>query len=80
MKNRNKIDSMLIIGIVILVALSLGIGYVRNLKGQIAEQEQLKQEMVMDNDSLTKQVVELRKQVELLQEKTKSQQESIERL
>jgi hypothetical protein len=47
---------------------------------ELAVQIDLKEEMVTDNDYLTKQNADLQKQIDLLEEKTKKQQETIDRL
>ena len=63
-----------------IVALIGSFFYAEKLKDEIAIQEQLKNEIVLDNDSLIKQLYEVNKQNKLLEESIKSKQETIDRL
>lgn len=66
--------------LLLIVALIGSFFYAEKLKDEIAIQEQLKNEIVLDNDSLIKQLYEVNKQNKLLEESIKSKQETIDRL
>lgn len=66
--------------IIAIAAILFAWGAYHRMSEELTLQIDLKEEMITDNDYLTKQNADLQKQIDLLQEKVTDQQETIDRL